>query len=456
MPPPEKLLSLVAFTDPLSRNWVSNATRLRQGVEIMDLEFGYGPPPGVWRQGVRFQANGDMRLYGELITATGAVRSNEMLSFTALGTPRKDIASFRNDDSGTSDSPSRERLRIRLDGSLKAAEGLSFIGEGDEIDLRVATDAGYNRWGLFSCDGATRTLTIQNDPSLDTKDLRVDCHTLELKVTQTLEQHRWGMFAMAGATRTLTVQNSDAVAKDLLIDCDTFELQVSGATTQDRWGVFAMDGTTRTLTVQSGAGVATNLRVDCEAYELRVSGGSPTAQNRWGTFSMDSAGTRILSIETSADEARDLEIRCKKFTVQCSDNHCVKFEDVNEAVRYKFDLDGTQTITAIADAHAELVLDATATTGAKKWAIRVDSAGSPAGTLKFINQTDTGTPSVVFDADGSIAAAGFIGGKTTTAAPSDSEGKVGAVAVDTTNKKIWVKVTDSGTGRWWFAALVSP
>jgi hypothetical protein len=60
-------------------------------------------------------------------------------------------------------------------------------------------------------------------------------------------------------------------------------------------------------------------------------------------------------------------------------------------------------------------------------------------------------------ADDSLEAAARYGPETVSAAASGSDGQAGSIAVDTTNKLIRVKVTDSGTDRWWkVAALVSP
>lgn len=342
---------LTTWTD--SRSWASNGTRVAQTTECLELQFKYGS--GTYRKAIRFLANGDLRLFGELVTEGGALRSYATFAMTVYNA--QDIVSFRSGPgAGT------EKLRITSSGALRG------------------------------------------------NPLRID----------------------AGAT-------------------------------PDRWGTFDLSGTTRTLAVEDSGGAARNLQISAEELAFRDSGSSMdwgflrAYSGGWGDWSQLRAYNNLsIESQTAGGTWANIILKaCDVVNILMCDNSFL-IQDSNGVTRAKVNGRGKLTLTSPSSDSAELELDSTATSGAKKWALRSEKASSGLGSLKLINLTDGGTPTIEFEPGGSMYAPGYVGVKTVTAAPSDSDGRVGAIAVDTSNKRVWVKMSDSGSNRWWYAALVQP
>jgi len=359
-------LDLTTWTD--TRSWVANGTRFAQKTESLDLQFKYGT--GTYRNAIRFLANGDLRIFGELVTENGALRSYATFSMTVYntGTPQ-DIVSFR---SGFSND---EKLRITNNGTVQAATGDTLKLAGKEVRFD-AFDGATSRWGAMLFDSGTRTLAITD---------------------------------AGGAARSLKISADDLLFRD------------NGSSME--WGKL------RAYTGGWFGGDISELRSYNSLWLL--------AQTAGGTY------TNLV--------LQACDVIC---VLMCDNSFLV--QDSNNVVRAKVSGRAKLTLTAPSSDSAELELDSTATSGAKRWALRSEKASTGLGSLKLINLTDGGTPTIEFEPGGSIYAPGYVGVKTVTAAPSDSDGRVGAVAVDTSNKRVWVKVTDSGSNRWWYAALVQP
>jgi len=216
-------------------------------------------------------------------------------------------------------------------------------------------------------------------------------------------------------TRLLEIQNTSAAAQDLQVNTKTFALHVDPTQTGDsKWATFSLAGSVRTQVVPGHRRIEANAATTW--YDLLF----------WG---------------------------CDfKFRSRCS-NGGFSYSDENDNVVFKVGQDGDASATSPDLFSALLELDSTANSGAKKWEVKSDRTN---GGLKFTNLTDTGTPKVEITPSGSLYADEFLGTKTVTAKPGDTEGVLGAHVIDTSAKKIWVKVKDTGSDRWWYAALTAP
>jgi hypothetical protein len=188
-----------------------------------------------------------------------------------------------------------------------------------------------------------------------------------------------------------------------------------------------------------------------------MSGQTPFARDLGGSpGAIGTDAKAVMRVATGGGTYKDIVFLANKFDVRVYTDNCIRFRDSDDAIRFHFKTSGQQLVIAKSGQHADLSLDAAANSGAKKWTLRSMKDGSPAGSLKFINETDSGTPTVEFDAIGTITTPGFVAPKNSNGAPSGSDGNVGAIAVDSTNKRIWVKMSSTGSNRWWYASLVQP
>jgi hypothetical protein len=498
-------LDLTTWTD--SRSWVANGARLQQQTETVDLQFKYGS--GTYKSAVRFLANGDLRLFGELITETGALLSYATLAFTSLDASQ-DVASFRSGPAAGT-----EVLRVASTGRIRAASGSNLELEGKELVTYATDGSTTTEWGRLNFVSGTRTLNVGVGSTVE--GLGVTAEDLQVRLWR----------PGTSAVTTWGVLSFDTASNERLVDCTSSNdgirlkgkelvLQLYNGSTHVDWGRFGIDPTSpnaRHIQVSDGSGVRQDLEVRVRALVLKAdyggtlyewgsfyrtaggenqlnsqsnlhlsaaaSGGTwkdielkvndlivSTAYSgtlyKWGTFSRESQTNVLESPDhlyiraLAGSTFKNITIHGEKVDIVCNNDDCVRFKDSSETIRYKFTMGGQAFVTAKANQHAELSLDATATSGAKKWALRSAKDGTPTGSLKFVNLTDNGTPTVEFEPAGHIYTPGYIGGKTTTAAPSDTDGRIGAWAIDTTNKRIWVKVADSGSNRWWYTSLVSP
>lgn len=455
---------LTTFADPLGRDWVSTGARFRQGVEMLDLEFEYS---GGTRRAVRFQANSDVRLYGELISEGGAIRSYESFSFTVYGSPAKDIASFRNYDS-SAQSVNAERLRVTSDGTVKAAAGANLMLEGEKLELRTlhAGSATFPIWGTIQFNTNSERVIDCSDASV-TDGLKVKSRFFRLENYDSAGSAFavWGTFSLTSSERLIDCSDA-TVTYGLRVKSPFFRLETldNYASTYAVWGTFSIPNESsvpRSIVAQDGSSAYQVLRLDAKKVEVRTEVSS--AIGTWGTLARAALVGSRLDIPDDffwqvkdGSTYKDVLVDCRKFHINLHDEDCFNLNDEDEINRFKLTTKGQIIITSKSSQNADITLDASTTSGAKKWTLRAAAGGSPAGSLKFVNETDGGTPTVEIEAAGNLYAPGFVGCKTTTAAPSDSDGRVGAIAVDTSNKRVWVKVTDSGSNRWWYAALVSP
>ena len=448
--------SMTTWTD--SRTWVSNATQFQQQTEALDLRFRYGTD--TYKSAIRFLANGDLRLFGELVTETGAFRSYDTFAFTAESTS-DDIASFR-----TGGNAGTERLRIASEGRIVAGldtddDPLNLELEGVEVEFHASSAGTSARWGALKFESGVRQLTAgtSNAPAGVTR-LNLAAKDLDFRLYHSAgggSFKSWAELSFTSGERLLDcTQNA---TDPLRVRAEEIGLDASRSGTITEWGVLSFDsGTGDRVLDCTGTTDPLHLRADKLEIELDKLG----SIGEWGTLSRTLIGSyvaipdNVLLRAKSGSNFKNVVIDCEKFFVIVHGQDCVKFQDDNEDTRFKFTMSGQATVTGQANQNVDLTLDATATTNAKKWTIRATKDGTPTGSLKFINETDTGTPTVEFEPDGSVYSPKFIGGLTTAGAPADAAGRGGAWVVDTTNKRIWVKVKATGTDRWWYAALVSP
>lgn len=384
--------TLGGITEP---GWGPTRYEAYQLRDYLDLRAYYAD--GTTRPLLRLWSNQDAHLYGELILHNGAVRSFNTMSMQCV-TPGQDIVSFR---AGTS--------------------------TGSQV-ARIGVDGSYNIYGAG-------------------------------------QQASFGASVLRyfGAA-TIRVQSATGSYQALTMEGSTLTLNALDGSTIRAWATLSMDGTgTRMLSYPNLSLLGGHpLQLDVGTLRLRAWQVSSSSHLTWGEFDVGTGGVRRLVM---ADDTRfevydgtnwqdfTLEACNITFQTKCTGG-TVTILDANGNVTGLYSPSGGWVrVSSPASTSASLELDATRTTGAKKWEIRSDQGN---GELKLVNQTDTGTPTVRVTPSGSVYSPEFVGTKTVTAAPADTAGEGGALVVDTTNKRLWVKVADSGTNRWWYASLTSP
>ena len=203
--------------------------------------------------------------------------------------------------------------------------------------------------------------------------------------------------------------------------------------------------------------------ISLEADELNLALWDGSSSVDWGRFYIDGFNTAFqqvyhpfwIRVVDDEEEYKSMVVVCCDLTIilKCP-NADISIVDASDDTRIEMTVGGTVTTIAPQNYAALLALDSYTdnTDYGKKWVIR-SAITANAGCLQFVNDTDTGDPTVEMTPNGSVYAAEYVGTGTVTDAPDDEDGRVGAMVVDTTNKKLWVKVTNSGQGRWWHAAL---
>ncbi|GEM_PF-6449968 len=381
---------------------------------------------------------------------------------------------------------SLRRLKVDNGAPTPVAQPLRLDCSTFEI---VTTDSGSQlRWGLFdiSSVGNLRRLKVDNDaPTPIAQPLRIDCSTFEIVTTHSSAQARWALFDIDSASgdRQLTVDDDAPTpnAQSLKLDCKELDVIASINGSQQRWGVFDNPaGTTRRLKIDNGS-IPQELELNAKELTLFVEDSS--TQKQWGRVAF-SSGTRILEIgsagtgeplridadslelydrdaslsvvtleyaasQSRLEAPRDLTLRAYDgvnyhTTRLYADDYLVFIQgtgnafDVRESggsTRFKASYDGTVTITAPSAKDARIDLART-----KTWRIASEDS---TGKLNIVNTTDTGTPTIEITTDADLYADGFLGTKTVNGDPGSGVGNAGAIAVDTTNDRLWVRLSGS-------------
>ena len=424
---PDTIVQLVG--DPY-RPWNATSLEAWLGVDHADLRFVGG---GALTP-LRLFANGDVRLYGELLLDDGAVRASDTIALTVYDS--NDIVSFRS-GSGAGD----ELLRIDVDGAICGAAESTLV-----LKSYVST-------------GSTPGVKIDSDTALasDQPLLRIDSAG-STKITMSSEACR---FWSANDYKLLAKSTSGL--HQLQVHGKTVEIGADDGSDVARWGLFSTDSSdqTRELTINDGGATPTEqaLKIDAETITFQVHNSYGPIE--WGSL-YASSNTRQLTVPQHAqfnfkagDNFYDLRIVASAFRLRLHPSEFI-IEDASENERMKVTTSGDLLLTSPSTASAQVVVDSTAATGAKKWEMASVHTGGAKGNLRFTNLTDQGTPYVDFTPGGSVYSSEFIGASPVTSAPSDGEGELGAVVVDTTNKRVWAKVKDTGSDRWWYASLTDP
>lgn len=156
--------TIVETTTPV-RPWDPTSLTAYLGLSYVDLRFSGG---GGDVTPMRLLANGDVRLYGELLMETGLVRSYEGFGFTSYGTTEP-LVSFRYGAGvGT------EMLRINNDGSVQSRSGASLVLKGEVpsggttgIELSLSNDAPSGKSVLLVKESAGTVLSVSgNTPAV--------------------------------------------------------------------------------------------------------------------------------------------------------------------------------------------------------------------------------------------------------------------------------------------------
>jgi len=378
---PSTVVSIAAAWRP----WDPTSLEAFMGTSYVDLRFSGG---GGDKTPIRLLANGDTRLYGELILQLGLLRSYSGFGLTSYASTDP-LVSFRKGNGA-----GNEKLRINNNGSIQSAAGAPLVlmaevptGGSDGFALTLGNDAPSGKSALSLSESTGTILTISGRSSgagnqsairgFGSSGLRV------LAQDQGLNQYT--PLELAGGSVAVRCYNGVTLAL---------------------WG---------TLTVSSVSGIA----------HLDTTRKLVLTANDGGTY-------------------KDVEIGAGDVKLTANTGN-VRLADSGGTTRVQFDLgSGNATLSPSSGHSADLALDATASGGsAKRWTIR---SGNSSGRLMLMNVTDS--LQVDVETDGSVYSPGFLGTKVVTSAPGSGDAQAGAMVVYASGGtyRLYVKV-DSSTWR---------
>lgn len=372
--------TIVETTTPV-RPWDPTSLTAYLGLSYVDLRFSGG---GGDVTPMRLLANGDVRLYGELLMETGLVRSYDGFGFTSYGTTEP-LVSFRYGAGvGT------EMLRINNDGSVQSRSGASLALKGEVpsggttgMELSVSNDAPSGKSVLLvkELTGTVLTLSGRSTPAGGQAVLRGYGANGFRLLAQDAGISQYRALELAGASLRILCHNSLS-----LLEWGTLDVTALGVSTID---------TTRKLVLTA---------------------------NDSGTY-------------------KDVEITGSNMVLTAHGGYA-RVKDAGGVVRFEVDTAlGDLVVTSPSNYSADLVLDSTTTGGAKKWRL---SSTVTTGKLRLLNETDSVT--VTVDTDGSVYSPGFVGTQVVSSVPGSGDAQAGAMVVYASGStyRLYVKV-DSTT-----------
>lgn len=406
--------------------------------DYLEVRSYYGSIPDGFNTAIaRFLSNKETHLYGECILHDPAIRSFGVLSLTNMN-QGEDIVSFRSGN-----AVGDEQLRILSDGTIRSADGQALLlksaadstSYGVHIDTEVSLTAG-NALLLIKQLGSD-LWSLSNDGIIRSWHSGASGMTLYSR-------------AAGDTPQTIRLDGSDI--HHFVNDLGHLKLTAdgSGALTLASRNYADTADTDLTITADDATWTADTIKLLIDGNEVNWS------KELGATKIRCYQGTHIVCRGSGATDWKSFVLTACDISIVLPSGCDLVIYDGSEAETITFKNTGAAALYSTSGNRASLNLDSTRNDNGRRWQLSSDHTGTPYGSLRFINLTDEGYPTVEIDRFGSLWSHKFLGSSTVTSAPSDSEGRVGGMVVDTSNKRLWVKVASTGENRWWYTPLTEP